>query len=109
TTGTGVYTATQPGYYIINASVDSTSVGSGDFINNISIALTNGLATGKIIGWNNQILSDLSGAIPQMSVSVIVPLASGNTVWAQVTTSGTASTVNYSAHVSMAYFNGPFV
>jgi hypothetical protein len=107
---TGVYTCTQPGYYTVSASVNSTSVGSGDFINNVAVLLTNGLASGKTVGWNNQAtLSDLSGAAPQFDVSVVVPLAAGNTVWTTVTTSGTASSVTYSAHVTMAYFNGPFV
>src|SRR5208337_207736 len=106
TTGTGVYTCSQSGYYIINASVSSTSGGVGDFLSSISIALTNGLATAKIIGWTNQ--SNLTATEnTQFDISVITPMAFGDTVWTQVTNSG--GTVNYSAHVSMAYFNGPFV
>jgi hypothetical protein len=102
---TGVYTASIAGHYQISASVNSHAGGVGDFIENVEIAKTDGLATGKIIGWtNNPVLTGTTS--PQYSVSVTTTLGIGDTVWAQVVAGGA---VTYDAHVAMCYINGPFV
>lgn len=104
---TGVYTCTQPGHYLVTASVDSETSGVGDFIGQVTIALTNSKAAAKIVGWTNNPALAGGTSRPQYSVNAVVSLAAGDTVWAQV--QGGSSTVDYNAHVSMAYFNGPFV
>jgi trimeric autotransporter adhesin len=105
TVGTGVYTATQTGVYQINLSVSSTGSGVGNFIESIAIVLTNGLATGKIIGWSGNLGVGVGGSLqPQWAVSVLTGLSTGNTVWGQITAGGSTT---YSAHVSINFVNGP--
>jgi hypothetical protein len=107
TASTGVYTATQAGAYLITAYANSTSGSAGDFITTLAIAKTDGLATGKVIASSDgPTLLTANNYQPHYSVSATTTLAAGNTVWAQVTTSATASTTPYIGHVSMTYING---
>jgi len=103
-TGTGVYTASQPGAYNITVYVDSTSAGVNDYVLQVQILKTDALATNKVIAAGNYQIVAGGTANPQYAISTVTTLLATNTVVAQLIAGGSGAT--YVAHVSITYVNG---